>query len=158
TTSGNGSDENLSGNSSNPATARNIKTDLESVPEIPDTGISKAKGLPTILQVIFVGITLAQQQRRQQRQQLVPHQRLRLPLRQQQRQQLRRQLQQQRPLRLQPPQQRQQLRRQLQQRRPLRLQPLQQRQQLRRQLQQQRPLPLQPKLYLRHYSERTHSM
>ncbi|CAF4559467.1 unnamed protein product, partial [Rotaria socialis] len=59
TTSGNGSDENLSGNSSNPATARNIKTDLESVPEIPDTGISKAKGLPTILQVIFVGITLA---------------------------------------------------------------------------------------------------
>ncbi|CAF4600551.1 unnamed protein product [Rotaria socialis] len=131
TTSGNGSDENLSGNSSNPATARNIKTDLESVPEIPDTGISKAKGLPTILQVIFVGITLAQQQRRQQRQQLVPHQRLRLPLRQQQRQQLRRQLQQQRPLRLQPLQQRQQLRRQLQQQRPLPLQP-------------QRPLRLQP--------------
>ncbi|CAM4939356.1 unnamed protein product [Rotaria socialis] len=162
TPSGNSLDENLSGNPSNPATARNIKADLESVPEVSDSRISKAKGLPTILQVIFVGITLAQQQQRQQQvphqlQQQAPQQRrrrqqqqpLRLPLRQQQRQQLRRQLQQQRPLRLQPPQQRQQLRRQLQQRRPLRLQPLQQRQQLRRQLQQQRPLPLQPQRPLR---------
>ncbi|CAM4844087.1 unnamed protein product [Rotaria magnacalcarata] len=155
-TSGNSLGKDVSGHPSNPATARNITTDFESVPEISDSG--KAKGISTLLQVIFVGITLAvlQQQRRQQRQQLVPHQRLRLPLRRPLRLQLRRQLQQRRPLRLQqrrplrlqqrrplrlqPLQQRQQLQRQLQQRRPLRLQPLQQRQQLQRQLQQQRPL------------------
>ncbi|CAF3655514.1 unnamed protein product [Rotaria socialis] len=59
TPSGNSLDENLSGNPSNPASARNIKADLESVPEVSDSRISKAKGLPTILQVIFVGITLA---------------------------------------------------------------------------------------------------
>ncbi|CAF4101510.1 unnamed protein product [Rotaria magnacalcarata] len=56
-TSGNSLGKDVSGHPSNPATARNITTDFESVPEISDSG--KAKGISTLLQVIFVGITLA---------------------------------------------------------------------------------------------------
>ncbi|CAM4845338.1 unnamed protein product, partial [Rotaria magnacalcarata] len=56
-TPGNSLGKDVSGHPSNPATARNITTDFESVPEISDSG--KAKGISTLLQVIFVGITLA---------------------------------------------------------------------------------------------------